>query len=235
MYRSCRPDFRRLALVLLLAAGTGASLATPLRSGDFACDDAGFRVTGSAPGEAATICAILRDLRDALAPCGLAQVRPLAVQVVAQVEHPSGTCFAAYDCHYEVIRVLDPAAYSTAIPAEQPYARLPASVTLRAFLAHELAHALATQSAPRPLAPVDQEYIAAAMEIETMEPGWRAVYLAAIGPALPPGEGLIDIWIYALAPRDFAANAWRHFALPGNGCGLVARIVAGEASFARPR
>ena len=235
MNLSCRTCFRRLALVLMLASVTGASLATPLRPDVFACDDGRIRVDGSAPDAAAEICAVMADLRDALAPCGLLQVRPLTVEVIAQVEHPLGACFAAFDCRDEVISVLDPALYAAAIPGAEPYARLPARVTMRALLAHELAHALATQSAPRPVAAVDQEYIAAAMELDTMEPGWRAVYLDAIGAEEPPGAGLVDIWIYALAPRAFAANAWRHFALPGNGCDLVGLILAGEASFARPR
>lgn len=218
--------------VLLLASALAAGPAPALRAGDLACAEPGFSVTGADPARAAEICATAAGLRVALDDCGLAQDRPLTIEVVTQVLHPVGSCFAAYDCHFEAIRVLDPALYPTAIPPGEPYARLPAPVVLRALLAHELAHAFATQTAARALAPVDQEYIAAAMELETMEPGWRRVYLDALGPEVPPSAGLIDIWIYALAPRAFAANAWRHFALPGNGCDLIGRIVAGEASFA---
>ena len=233
MIRSRRRALRCTGAVLLLASALAAGPAPPLRAGaEVACAEAGFAVAGADPELAAAICATVAGLSPALGGCGLPQDRPLRIEVVAQVLHPVGACFAAYDCHFEAIKVLDPALYASAIAPEEPYARLPAPVVLRALLAHELSHALATQAAGRALAPVDQEYIAAAMELETMEPGWRRVYLDALGPEVPASAGLIDIWIYALAPRAFAANAWRHFALPGNGCDLIGRIVAGEASFA---
>ena len=221
-----------IAVALFLPALAEPGRAKPVQSAPFACTADGFFVSGADAALAAEICATTTDLRAALAACGLAQDRPLTIALVAQVLHPVGACYAAYDCHFEAIKVLDPALYLAAIPPEEPYARLPAPVVLRALLAHEMAHALATQTAPRALAPVDQEYIAAAMELETMDPRWRRVYLDAVGPQVPPSAELVDIWIYALAPRAFAANAWRHFGEPGNGCDLIGRIVAGEASFA---
>lgn len=229
----CRQVLLASARAVLLLAGFGPGLDVTARADPVVCAEGGFSVAGADAAQAVAICATVDGLRRVLEGCGLPQARPLLVEVVAEVQHPVATCFATFDCHHDLIQVLDPSLYADLIAPAEPYARLPADVVLRALLSHELAHALAAQSAVRVLSPVDQEYIAAAMELDTMEPRWRRVYLDAVGPDAQPSAGLVDIWIYALAPRAFAANAWHHYALPGNGCDLIRRIVAGETSFAR--
>jgi hypothetical protein len=190
----------------------------------------------SAPTEARAeaACALAEELSRALGSCGLPQSEPLTIVLLPGVVEPIPHmgCLGYYDCETAEIGVLDPVA--EAVPPGQlgPYALLPPAEILRALLTHEMAHALALQAAAgRQLAPVDQEYIAMAMELELMEPSWREAMIAAAPVPLPPRAALIDLMIYGLAPRDFATNAWQHFHLPGNGCALIARIVAGEASF----
>lgn len=179
------------------------------------------------------LCELAPKISDDLASCGLIQSRELVIEVVQELSHNIGNCLAWYDCDEDIIRLVDPDRFSEVIESDSAYAVLRTDVLLRNALVHELAHALAIQTAPdREIALVDQEYIAAAIELELMEPEWRDALLIAAPVSLPPKEGLIDIWIYALEPRKFATNAWQHFSLPENGCNLVRRIVRGEATFA---
>lgn len=186
------------------------------------------------PLRAAQLCEMAIPLRDAMADCGLKQSRVLIVEVVTRLTRPFDTCLAHFDCKSDSIRIVDPATYRDILIEDTVYSLLPEDVLLRSLLTHEMAHALAFQaSGNRELDIVDQEYIAAAMELELMNPDWRNVLIEAAPVSLPPKEGLIDIWIYGMAPRKFAVNAWRHFRLPENGCGLILRIVEAKSSFSK--
>lgn len=182
----------------------------------------------------AKICEMVPKIRERLGNCGLEQRRSLTIVVVNELSHPMADCAAYFDCEYDLIRLTSPDFYSGFFEDQTAYAQLPTEVTMKSLLTHELAHALATQSAGnRRLDTVDQEYIAAAMELDLMEPQWRKVVLDAHPVSLPPKEGLVDIWIYGFVPRKFAVNAWNHFRQPEHGCQLIRRIVAGEMSFAK--
>lgn len=209
------------ALFFALASGAAAE----------PCPDPRISVTGADAALGERICAVSASVAPGLEACGLPLAAPLVVEVVGTVTHPLGDCLAAYDCTRDVVRVSDPATWPDLLGARQPYALLPEDVLLAALLTHEMAHALALRAAPG-LALVDQEYIAAALELDLMDPAWRQVLTNAAPVSLPPREGLITQGIYALAPRKFATNAWQHFSLPEHGCGLVRSILAGEASFA---
>ncbi len=216
-----------VALVLAVASSF------PLRADGslHPCGDA-FLIRTPAAELGVEICAILTDAAERMAACGLQQTRPLTVDVVATIAHPIGECLSYFDCASDTIRVTDPGAFAETLTADDPYARLPPPILLRALLTHELAHALVQQGAGGYQVDIAaQEYVAAALELEFLPPAWRQVLLAASPVSLPAKPGLIDIWIYGLAPRKFATNAWQHFRQDGNGCGLILRIVDGEVSF----
>lgn len=197
------------------------------------CDDPLISVEASDDDLRARLCTMTSDLRTSMTECGLSQKSPITIEVVPALNQPFGDCLASYNCADNVIQITDPASFPDALLSGTPYAALPPQVTLRALLTHELAHALATQTAGGDvLARVDQEYIAAALELDLMAPEWRAEYLRLAPVGLPPRLGLIDALIYALSPRKFAVNAWQHFRLPENGCPLIRQVVAGETSFA---
>jgi hypothetical protein len=178
------------------------------------------------------VCAIASDSAARMRACGLTTARPLLIEIVDRVEHPFADCLAAFDCDLDRIRVTDPERFADLLPPTATYASLPPEVLLRALLTHELAHAMVEHATPGiAVPPVDHEYIAAAMELDGLPPVWRAHLLDRAGLETPH-LGLIDIWIYRLEPRRFAANALLHFAQPANGCALIGRIVAGEFSFA---
>lgn len=207
---------------------------SPLASEPRSCADSMFAVDAADSELVAEICDLAPRIRDELVGCGLIQTRPLVLKVVQELSHTLGNCLAWYDCNRTSISLIDPARYGEVIERDSPYARLPPNALLGSVLTHELTHALITQSAgTREIALVDQEYIAAALELELMDSEWRDVLISAAPVSPPPKAGLIDIWIYALEPRKFATNAWQHFRMAENGCRLVRSIVQGEATLSR--
>ncbi|WP_413720454.1 DUF6639 family protein [Silicimonas sp. MF1-12-2] len=180
------------------------------------------------------LCEMATEIRDKLEVCGLKQSRVLTIEIADGASHPLANCLAYFYCEFDLVRVTNPSTWDALLEEDQAYAGLPANVTLKALLTHEITHALVAQTAgDREVALVDQEYIAASMELEFMEEAWRDVLLGASTVTLPPKVGLIDIWIYAFSPRKFAVNAWQHFNLPENGCAPVQQIVVGDVSFSK--
>ena len=206
----------------------------PVFSEPSQCPDPLFKVSTTDEEMPQQLCKLATEIRGQLETCGLKQSRALAIEITDSVSHPLGNCLAYFDCEYDVVRISSPSSWDLLLEQDDAYGSLPAEVTLRALLTHELAHALVAQAAgDRKVPMVDQEYIAAAMELEFKEKTWRSVLLDRAAVELPPKEGLIDIWIYGFSPRRFGVNAWQHFRLPENGCSLVQKIAVGEVSFAK--
>jgi hypothetical protein len=218
-----RPVLRVCALALALAGPAAAQVTD--------CAEGQVSIGGAPPALAADLCRMSHDALSAMTACALQQSRPIHVDVVDEVPHPFATCLAAFDCDYDRVRIVIRDDYAGLVEPEDPYAQVPPEVLMRALLTHELAHALVFQTAAgREVALTDHEYIAAAMELEQMPPEWRALILDSAG-FTAPAEGRINIWIYRMSPRRFAANAWLHFSQPGNGCALVDDLVGGVRSF----
>ena len=224
-----------MAKCLVLAAILSVIAESPLFGGSLPCKDPMFTVDENEDALAQKLCTMASEIRSQLEGCGLEQHRALTIEIVNEISHPLANCLAYFDCEYDLVRIADPSTWDQhLLEKDKAYASLPMEVTLRALLTHEITHALATQVAGERQVPmVDQEYMAAAMELEFMENEWRDVLLKVSPVSLPPKEGLIDIWIYGFAPRKFAVNAWQHFRLPENGCELVHRLIEGDASFAK--
>jgi hypothetical protein len=198
------------------------------------CPDPMFTVDTNDDAMTRQLCTMATEIRGQLEGCGLKQSRALKIEIADEVSHPLASCLAYFDCQNDLVLISDPSTWTLLLEDDQPYASLPAKVALRALLTHEISHALITQIAGERKVPmVDQEYIAASMEIEFMEDAWRDVLLAMTPLELPPKEGLIDIWIYGFVPRKFGVNAWQHFSLPENGCSLIQKIAEGDASFSK--
>jgi hypothetical protein len=201
------------------------------------CSDPLFLVDATHRDLAVSVCEMALRIRDDLKECGLSQTKLITIEILNRVEHPFGNCLAYFDCPYDLVRITKPGMYGPLTTEDPIYSKFPDEIILRSLLTHELTHALVVHTAyPKTVDIVDQEYIAAAMEIELMEPQWRAVYvdLAELDLERAPSERLIDIWTYSFAPRLFAVNAWRHFKLPENGCNLVRQLVSGELSYSKP-
>ena len=221
-------DARRILGCTFLSA----ALALPSAGQPLACADASLSVEADAPATAELACRHAADAKTVIEACGLIQTRPIRIELVAALDHGFGSCLGAWDCEAGAIRVVAPDHLAGTVALEPPYSLFPTEVLFRAIVAHELAHALLSQAGEGvDLAFADQEYVAAVMELETMAPEWREVYIAAAPVGLPPKPGLISPMIYGFEPRKFAVNAWQFFRAEPDGCARVREIAAGTFSF----
>ena len=162
------------------------ALAMPALADPQDCDGGAFTIEAPTAALSVTICDALLEARDALLACGLEQSRPITVEVMSGISHPIGECLSYYECDFDTIRVTAPDALADALSTGDAYSVLPPEVLLTSLLTHELAHALVAQSAgDRRINIVDQEYIAAALELENMDPGWRDALIRAAPVSLP--------------------------------------------------
>lgn len=215
---------------LLAVLSTGTALADEYR-----CSDP--LLTASAPTAEVgdKVCTAATAAKDLLVSCGLTQTYTISIDVVDIAQHPIfGDCLALYDQRTGCLQVTDPHRLPTLLPQDDPRAGLPPEVLFAATITHEMAHALLQQTAAeREIAATEQEFVANALEMQSLAPEWRA-HLLRSHPVNPPGSlGLVHLSIYALDPRAFANNAWMVFDQEVMGCSLVRNIAAGTFRFPR--
>lgn len=199
------------------------------------CDDPMLSVQADTERVGELACNAATSAKTLLSSCDLAQDRPINIAVVDIAQHPTfGDCLATFDQQTECLAVTDLDRMSSLLPIGDPRSALPPDVLFAAAITHEMAHALLQQSAPeRQIAATEQEFVANALEMESLEPQWRNLLLDAY-PIDPPGSlSLVHLTIYALEPRGFANNAWLVFDQDVMGCTLVQKIAAGEFRFPR--
>ncbi|RYH08816.1 DUF6639 family protein [Tropicimonas sp. IMCC6043] len=221
--RHCWIKAATLAVTVGSATVSGAADPVP-------CDDPGFWVDASEGATQSMICAAALDARRALDRCGLSQTEPITIEVVYSPIHNIGECLASFDCELGRIQIIDRDLLRDHLLADDAYAALPDDVVFCSLLTHELAHALIEQKlGGRKIAPVDHEYIANALELAALAPEHRKTLLDAAGIEPPISAEVIDIFIYGLAPRRFAAASYLYF--EAHGCETVTGILDGSTSF----
>lgn len=211
-------------LAVLAAVATGAG-AEPRP-----CDDPLFRVEADSPRKHAEICAAAVSARQTVSICGLAQRTQIDILAVHEPVHALGLLLAAFDRDERRIRIVDPEHLRRYLPEDEPYFALPDDVVFRALLTHELAHAILDQAlAGRAVPPVDHEYVANALELVALTPDDRKILLKKVGVRAPVTAKELDIFIYGIAPRRFAALSYLFH--DAHGCEPIAGILDGTFSF----
>ncbi len=222
---------RSAALVALVASSAG-----PLHASGtmLLCPDRDIAVTSTSPESAVLACNYAMQAKTRIVACGLDQNRPIQIFIEDRIAHDFADCLATYDCSDDVIRVTDPVSLSDRLEEENPYRVLPVNGLFQALISHEMAHALLEQSSSgTDLAFVDHEYVAAAMELDSLDQEWREALIDAAPVSLPPKAELISAMIYEIDPRKFATNAWRYFNAETDGCERIRRIADGDFSFSK--
>lgn len=209
--------------------------ASPMSAETLACDDVLIEVEAQEDDLAVATCAVVARAKVLLGSCELTQRSPIRISIVESAIHPSfGECMAIFDPDSSCIQITNPNRYSELLSEDDARFHLPPDVIFAAVIVHEMAHALVYQSAGElTVGTAEQEFIAHAFEMESIDPEWRDTLLEA-DPVNPSGSvDLVHPAIYALAPRAFANNAWRVFRREGNGCALVQKIISGAYMFPR--
>ena len=199
------------------------------------CDDPLISADVDSDEMAETVCDAALRAKTLLGSCGLTQTYPINIAVVERAVLPGfGECLAVFDTKIGCLQVTEPGRLPSLLRSDDARSLLPPDIVFAGLITHELSHALVEQSAGQvKIGPAEQEFIANAFEMESLDPKWRDILLAE-NPVNPPGsEKRVNLGIYAIAPRVFANNAWQLFHHEGVGCSLVQKIVQGEYKFPR--
>jgi hypothetical protein len=209
---------------------TAALLAGPAISEPLACPGPGptITVTAGTTDHAVHLCSVARAARSRLAACHMPQTAPIDIRIVTELPAQHAKCMGLYHCDTEIIEILDLAGLRRSVSPSSAFARIPPEALQDSLVAHEMVHALIHQrlgadSGP----PVQNEYIAYAMQLDLMSDPARQALLAArdIKAPIPP-EGLNEI-ILLMAPDVFAIFSWHHFRQEGHGCTLIGKLLDG--------
>src|SRR6056297_1959525 len=161
--------------------------------------------------------------------CHLTLDRPVTFAFETGPPPTEPACLGLYHTGKDRIILWPPATFAQLHATSEYCGTVPAPDLFDSIVVHELAHALTDQSACRETAcTADREYIAYALQIDSLHPGVRDRFIAESALTPPFGEDRLNDVILAFSPATFAAAAWLHFSAPENGCAFVGRILRGD-------
>jgi hypothetical protein len=166
------------------------------------------------------------------AHCGLAAKRTVHVRIQDEVHHPhSGLVFGLFDPTKEVVRIARRARLPELIK-QTPYATLPLEDFYASLVVHEVVHALMHQHQSK-LATSQSayEYLAYALQIETMPPAVRSTFLEPFKPAEFSSDIMLNDFLLFLKPQYFAARAHALFSRANDRCAHIHALLNGELDF----
>lgn len=196
---------------------------------DFFCDTASISVEAASRGDAELACSAAAVAISRLAALGLPLREPVRIEVREMLEHVPGACAASYNVADREIHVLstkcleDPPARVTA------FSEVPAGVLFESLIVHELTHAVIEQwQSDRVVPRIVHEYLAYAIQLDTMPSPERAQILEKANVPDPLDIARINEGILSFAPHYFAAASWLFFTAEGGDAAHVQRALDGD-------
>ena len=216
-----------MLFVLCLPA---SSLAGPER-----CPEATVDVTAKSPDERRLACSAATDATQLLGRCGISLIRPLRLQIMNELRHPfGGLIFGMFDVKRESVLVTHEANIPPLVK-DTPYAKLPLRDFYKSLIVHEVIHGVMHQNLKRPAANhAAYEYPAYALQIESLEPKVRDVFLLSFDQTAIKAERLFSDPILFFDPYFFAARAYHHFKASTDACADLSALLKGPVSFIAP-
>ena len=177
------------------------------------------------------ICTGVARARPTLNACHLKQGAPLVIRVVNEMPRAIAGCMAQYDCRDESISVIAPGRLGALLVDGNIWKRIPTDALFQSVIVHELAHAFLDQTeCPKTPCYADHEYIAFALQIDSLSSAHREALMDGNTIETPVDLMGLNAFIAAAAPAHFAQKSWLHFNSPGNGCDFVKDIVEGRSA-----
>ena len=213
---------------LSLICTLGCNAATAEQS--IECDDVNIRVVAPEAETADQICDLAIWTKSMLEGCHLVQNQPLEILVQQTGLIPG--LLAHYSPQNDQIVLPPPQVLFEGLAKDSAYRALPQGHLFNSFVVHEMAHAFfAKTRCGLDTCRAGHEYIAYAMQFYSLEEGSRALFLANFPSQDRIHFGKFSDFYHDLMPESFAADAWRHFSEPGNGCDFIGKVVSGDVIF----
>ena len=196
------------------------------------CPEGPVDVAAPSPEDRNLICAAAADALRLLDQCRIAPRWALRVEVMPEVRHPLGhIVLGLLDTKRQRILVTQESSVAALIE-ETPYAALPLQAFYRSLIVHEVVHAVMDQNLKRAAAThAAYEYPAYALQIESLAPEDRDVFLSAFDQEAVKSEALFNDPVLFFDPYLFAARAYHHFKKSPDGCAHLNGLLQGSVPF----
>ena len=196
------------------------------------CIEAPIEVTAPSSEDRDLTCAAAADALGLLGRCGIAPRWTLRLEIMPQVRHPLGrTVLGLLDTKRQRILVTQAASIAPLIE-ETPYSVLPPHAFYRSLIVHEVVHAVMDQNLKRPASThAAYEYPAYALQIESLGPKDRDIFLTSFDQADLVSDALFNDVVLFFDPYLFAARAYHHFKASADGCAHLNGLLQGDVPF----
>jgi hypothetical protein len=178
------------------------------------------------------ICAAADDTIRLLGRCGISLHRPLHVEIMNEVQRPSGgAVFGLFDTKQERVLITRESNIPELVK-DTPYAGLPQRVFYRSLIVHEVVHGVMHQNLTRKATTLSAyEYPAYALQMESLPADVRDTFLRSFEQSSFDGGALFNDSILMFSPYYFAARAYHHFKSASDPCAHLTSLLADAAPF----
>ncbi len=196
------------------------------------CTETPIEITAPSSEDRDFICRAAADALRLVGRCGIAPRWTLHLETMPEVRHPLGrVVLGLLDTKRQRILVTQAASLAPLLE-ETPYAALPARAFYRSLIVHEVVHAVMDQNLKRPASThAAYEYPAYALQIESLDPEDRDLFLASFDQAAQVSDALFNDVVLFFDPYLFAARAYRHFKASADGCARLNGLLQGDVPF----
>ncbi|MDJ0639408.1 MAG: hypothetical protein QNJ20_11280 [Paracoccaceae bacterium] len=173
-------------------------------------------------------CEVVAHVSEVAASCDLRLKKTLYVHISPDRALLPPGCSGTYDCLSSLVILLAPE------KLEDP-AAISRAAMFEAVLMHETVHAMVSDELDgRVISRLAEEYVAYALQLESMSQSDRQKILNSQGAAPKITQELLNFDLLRAAPDLFGSAAWLHFKQPQNGCRFVADLLSGDVVLGRP-
>ncbi len=161
---------------------------------------------------------------------GLSRQQPLDIKLCSETMMVgSGRAIGRYDHNSDEVRLLSFETYRRQINDDPPFGAPVSEDLYRSFGVHEIAHAIADKNFSISQVPrLSQEYIAAVVQVSTMDPELRSSILRHYQLEAFDTTASMSILYFQLNPSAFAIKAYLHFMALDDQGAFLRNLFSGE-------
>lgn len=169
-----------------------------------------------------------------LQSCGIEARSALKIEIVQELVLPEGRAYGCFDRSTEVIQLLTLDRCAERLKSDDSRPGLDATDYFRSIAVHEVAHGILSQqesAADLPL--IAHEYLAYALQIDSMTPSSRQALLKPLHDRGGLSIKLPHEILLMMNPVAFGAISYLHFKNSSDQCATIKSVLRGEVIFPR--